>query len=337
MNKKLLLTGVSGSIGVHVLAHVLHNTDWDVVGLASFRNRGWTDRINEVKKDHPNWDARYTIYTHDLSAPISPILKEKIGHIDYIINLASLSDVEDGIKNPVPFIENNTALILNMLEYAREVKPESFIQFSTDEVYGPNEKGHNFEEWSTIIPSNPYAASKACQEAIAISYWRTYDVPLIITNTVNNFGEMQSPKKFPVIIQKKLAKGEAVVIHGNEGESGTRFYIHSRNVADALLFILKNLPPYHHKNDAVDRPDRYNITSDDELSNLDLAQLIAKSMGKELRYEFLDFDVTRPGHDRSYSLSGEKLKKLGWKMPVSLEKSMADVVEWQTENNEWIH
>ena len=134
--KKILISGVAGSIGVHVLAHLLHNTDWFVVGLASFRHRGWTDRINEVVKDHPDWSNRYEVHTHDLTAPLSPILKSKIGHIDYIINLASLSDVEASIKDPTTFIQNNVWSVLNMLEYAREVKPKAFVQFSTDEVFG---------------------------------------------------------------------------------------------------------------------------------------------------------------------------------------------------------
>ena len=83
--KRVLLTGVAGSIGIHVLAHILHNTDWFVVGLASFRHRGWTDRINEVAKDHPNWNDRYVIHNHDLTAPISPVLKEKIGRVESLI------------------------------------------------------------------------------------------------------------------------------------------------------------------------------------------------------------------------------------------------------------
>lgn len=280
---------------------------------------------------------RLKIIPHDLIGPFSEMTKKEIGHIDYIINLASLSDVEASIQDPVTFIQNNIWSTLNMLEYARECKPETFIQFSTDEVYGPSETNQRFEEWSPILPSNPYSASKASQEAIAIAYWRTYDVPVIITNTVNNFSEMQQPSKFPVIVQKKIAKGEMVQIHGKKGEIGTRYYMHSRNAADALLFILKNLPPYKHQANQVDRPDRYNITSDDCLDNLELAENIAYMMGKELKYEFVDHHSTRPGHDKNYGLSGEKLKKLGWKEPVSFLESLKNVITWQTNNPKWIN
>lgn len=337
MSKKtLLLTGVSGSIGCHFLAHFMHNTEWDIVGISSFRHKGESDRINGMLDNHEDWKPRYRHFTHDLIGPFSERMKEKIGKIDYIINLASLSDVQASIEDPVTFIQNNVWSTLNMLEYAREAKPEVFLQFSTDEIFGPCEDGQRFKEWDPVVPSNPYSASKASQEAIAISYWRTFEVPLVITNTVNNFGEYQQASKFPVIVQKKVAKGEVVPIHGKEGEPGTRYYMHSRNAADAILFILKNTVPHKHVSNAVDKPDRYNITSDDRLSNLELAQEIAEAMGKELRYEYVDHHSTRPGHDRHYSLSGEKLKNLGWKQPHSFKESLKNTVEWQAKHNEWI-
>lgn len=335
-SKKCLITGISGSIGIHLFAHVMHHTDWDVIGIASFRHRGWSDRINYMVKLHPDWPERLTMITHDLIGPFSELTKQKLGKIDYIINLASLSDVEASIKDPITFIQNNVWTTLNLLEYAREVKPKAFLQFSTDEVFGPCKDGQRFKEWDAIIPSNPYSASKACQEAIAISYWRTYEIPLIITNTVNNFGEYQQSSKFPVIVQKKVTKDEIVPIHGKENEPGTRYYIHSRNASDAILFILKNTIPYKHIPNEVDKPDRYNITSDDRLSNLELAQEIAQAMGKELKYEFVDHHTTRPGHDRHYSLDGTKLKELGWKQPLSFKESLLNTIKWQQENSEWI-
>lgn len=333
---RLLLTGIGGSIGCHVFAHIMHNTDWHVVGIDSFRHKGWTDRVSNMFKEHPDWRERLTIVTHDLNAPISEITEKKIGQIDYIINMASLSDVEDSIRHPDYTIENNVKLVLNMLNYAVKVKPRIFIQISTDEAFGASKKGQRYDEWDAIVPSNPYSASKACQEAIAISYWRTYGIPLVITNTVNNFGEMQSSAKFPVIVQRKLAKGEKVTIHGNENEVGARFYIHSRNFADALVFIIKNVNPHLHEDGAVDKPDRFNITGDDLVDNLEFAKTIAEFMGKELDYEFVDVHQTRPGHDRFYGLSGEKLKALGWTPPLSFRESLKNVVEWQNENKEWI-
>lgn len=334
---KILLTGISGSIGVHFLAHIMHNTDWDVVGVSSFRHKGWSDRIVEVMKDHPDWPPRLTIITHDLTGPFSELTKKKIGHIDYVINLAALSDVEASIHDPVTFIQNNVWSTLNMLEYARTLTLKAFVQFSTDEVFGPTDGKSLCKEWDPIVPSNPYAASKACQEAIAISYWRTYNIPLIITNTMNNFGEMQQHSKFPVMIQKAIDRGDEVTIHGeSNGEIGSRSYIHSRNVADAVLYILKNTTPYLHQPLSVDRPDRYNIAGDKQLNNLELSQTIADLMGKPLKYKVIESHTARPGHDPHYGLNDDKLKGLGWKPPVSFEESLKNTIEWQNNNKEWI-
>ena len=336
--KRCLISGVSGSIGVHLFAHLMHNTDWEVVGIATFQHRGLSDKIAVMFELHPEWQKRLTMVTHDLFGPVSDILKEKIGHIDYVINLASLSDVYNSIVDPVTFIQNNMWSTLNMLEYARGLKDlEAFVQFSTDEVGGPTDGKTAYKEWMPSIPSNPYAASKVCQEAIAISYWRTYNIPLIITNCMNNFSELQQPNKFPVMVQKAVLNGEEVKIHAEpNGEIGSRSYIHSRNCADAVLFILKNTKPYMHQPSAVDRPDRYNITGEKQLTNLELAQLIAKIMGKELKYKLVDSTNARPGHDPHYNLCGEKLEKMGWKPPVSFDESFANVIKWQMEHPEWI-
>lgn len=339
MNKRVLLTGIGGSISVHFAAHIFHHTDWDIVGIDSFRHKGWCDRTKEICEGHPEWKDRLTVITHDLNAPFSELTKKRLGKIDIIISMASLSDVEASIKDPVPFIQNNVNLTLNMVEYAREAKPEVFIQISTDEVYGASSSKHGDlrKEWDSINPSNPYAASKACQEAIATSYWRTYGVPVIITNTMNNFGEMQQSSKYPAMIQKWISEGKKITIHGKPGHIGSRSYIHSRNFADAILFILKNLPPHMHVPNTADKLDRYNIAGDKQLDNLELAQVISKLMGKEhLDYELVDTHTQRPGHDPHYGLDMTKLYSKGWKSPLTFEESMKNVIEWQQQNPEWM-
>jgi dTDP-D-glucose 4,6-dehydratase len=154
----LLLTGAGGSIGCHTLMHVLQCTNWNVVTLDSFRHKGMTDRIEVMLLAHPEFRPRLKVYTHDLVAPISELLAAKIGPIDRIINMASLSDVHDSIVNPVPFVTNNVALVLNVLEYARTL-PElkSFLQISSDEVYGPTDGKSFHKEWDAIVPAIPTA------------------------------------------------------------------------------------------------------------------------------------------------------------------------------------
>ena len=335
--QRVMVTGVGGAIGAHVLAHIMHNTHWDVIGIDSFRHKGYYDRIVEVTRDHPDWAERIEIHKWDLTAPFTDRQIERMGEIDFIVNLASLSDVHLSIEDPVVTLRNNSDLMINMLEYARKIKPKAFLQFSTDEVYGATPKnsgGH--KEWDTILPSNPYSASKAAQEAYAIAYWRSYDVPVIITNTMNNFGEMQGATKYPAMIQKKLQAGEKVTVHQSGGEIGTRFYLHSRNAADAIIFILKYLQPTRHVGGRIDKPDRYNIVGDVQLDNLELAQKIAELMGKELDYDLVDFHSEQPGHDLHYGLNGDKLKELGWKAPLSFEESMRNTITWQQEHPEWM-
>ena len=334
--KKILITGVAGFIGSHFLEHILVNTDWDVVGIASWTHKGVPERITE-STHYQRHKHRVEIITHDLVAPFPVQTIKKMGKIDYIANFAAESHVERSIIDPVPFVKNNVAVALTMLELARELKPESFIQISTDEVYGPANTGEH-PEWDTQLPSNPYSASKSAQEAIAISYWRTYGVPVVITNTMNNFAETQDGEKFIPMVIKRIISGETVPVHGTEGHVGSRFYLHARNHADAVLFILRNLPPASYREDGAQKPDRYNIVGDKEINNLEMAQLIAKLLGKELKFEYVDFHKTRPGHDRRYGLDGSKLRNLGWNPPVDFEASMRRYVEWtlRDENKHWL-
>lgn len=336
MKTRVVISGIAGSIGIHMFDHIMINTDFDVVGIDSYRHKGHFDRISQTLEHNPDWNKRLTLVTHDLTAPFTEREINKIGRIDYIINLASLADVWDSVEDPVPFVRNNVEIVLNMLEYARKAKPKAFVQFSTDEVYGPAAINHGHDEWDILVPSNPYSASKAAQEMIAISYWRTYGVPLIITNTMNNFGAMQGTTKYPVMIQKKLSVDEEIEVHAaGDGTIGTRYYVHSRNVADAVLFILNAKEPYMHRAGEIDRPDRYNIVGE-QLDNLELAKLIAKLMDKELKYKMVNFHEDQPGHDLHYGLDGSKIKEMGWKPPVSFEKSMKDTIDWQKKYPEWL-
>ena len=325
--KRVLITGISGFVGSHLTSHILKNTDWEIIGIASWRHKGMPTRVAEdenYKKDI----NRVKIITHDLSAPITPDLIERIEHIDVILNLASDSHVDRSITDPVPFVMNNVSSTLNMLEFARICKPQLFIQFSTDEVYGQAKKGEYHKEWDAIKPSNPYSASKAGQEALVIAYWRTYGVPVIITNTMNIYGQYQDKEKFVPLVIDKIMKGEVVFIHGypDKKEAGTRFYLHARNIASAIQFIVENVEPKLYPE--IDRPERFNVVGEVELDNLTLAQKIATILGKELKYEITDAHSTRPGHDVRYALDGQKLKNYGFSYPVSFEESLEATVKW---------
>lgn len=336
MSRKILFTGHGGFVGHHCLQYWLGNTDWEFVCIDSFRHKGTCRRVVEVGGDDP----RVKTFRHDLGAPIDPQLANLIGEPTTIINMASDSAVERSVSDPTACMRNNYELMINMLEYARKLPSlKMFIHISTDEVYGetPTNGGHH--EWSPIVPSNPYAASKAAQEALAIAYWRTYNMPIVIVNIMNIIGERQDPEKFlPKIIQK-VAKGEKMPIYADsENNIGSRVYLDAKNVADALRFVAELKPnTYKDKFGSENvRPDRYNICGEDELNNLEMAQMVAKIMGKELNYELVPSESARPGYDRRYMLDGTKLRWLGWKAPFTLRQSLDRIVNWTLSNPHWL-
>lgn len=345
--KRVLLTGVGGFIGAHCLKYFLEKTDWFIIGLDSFRHKGTYSRLNEIDID-PN---RVLILKHDLTVPIDNELENQImarqindrGQIvekklDYIVSMASDSAVERSVTDPAHCWRNNCELVLNMLELARRVKPEIFFQVSTDEVYGDCPEGYSHVEWDKIVPSNVYSASKAAQEALAISYWRTYDVPVVITNTMNSIGTMQDKEKFLPKLIKKVAAGEQMEIYadfvGDEVKIGSRFYLHTVNHADAFVFLSKNKPAMY--KDGAQLPDRYNVCGEVELNNLEMAQLVAKLMGKELNYKLVPSESARRGYDRRYALDNSKMKSLGWQPPLEFEKGIKDIIDWTLENQHWL-
>jgi len=233
----------------------------------------------------------------------------------------------------VPFVTNNVAVILNTLELARQLRPRHVIVISTDEVYGPVERGGAHAEWAPVIPSNPYSASKAAQEAIAVAYWRSYGVPVTIVNCMNLIGERQDREKYLPMLIAGISRGDKVAVHGTPGNIGTRHYLHARNLADALVTVLPWIPPHF---PASDRPARWNIAGFDPVSNLELAQLVADIIGRPLRYELIDFHSARPGHDPHYGLDPSKLTAAGWKPPVGFAESLERTVRWTLSHPEWL-
>lgn len=334
MSKRILLTGAGGFMGSHILRHLLINTDWHIVCLDSFRHKGLIDRII-VQAEGYDTD-RYSVVVHDLTAPISPIMAKKLGQIDYVINTASESHVDRSIDEPREFIDNNVQVMLTMLEYIRQYPVSKFIQISTDEVYGPADVGHNHKEGEPHKPSNPYSASKAAQEDICYAYWRTYDLPICITNTMNIIGELQDPEKYIPKVIRSVLHNETVTVHANHDGSivGSRYYLHARNQADALLFILNNcdMPLYGSGEDIA----RYNVVGDTEVTNLELATMVSHIIGMPLKYELIDFHSSRPGHDLRYALDGTKLAEAGWRQPYSLQDSLERTVKWFQAHPEWL-
>jgi dTDP-glucose 4,6-dehydratase len=341
--KDVLVTGAAGFVGSHCLEYWLDKTDWRISIIDSFRHKGTFSRLDAV----PNLDLnRVKIFHHDLSAPIDRQLENRLldrevgvdgeNYFDYIINIASDSAVERSITDPGQCWKNNCDLMFNILEFARKNKPSIFLHFSTDEVYGEAEPNQAHHEWDVIMPSNPYSASKAAQEALAIAYWRTYDIPLILINVMNVIGERQDTEKFLPKLIYKIATNQTMDIYGEPGKIGSRYYIHGKNIADAINFLthVRQQPPMY--SDGNKRPDRYNVVGDLEMDNLQVAEFVAECMGKKLEYRLIPAEKARKGYDRRYALDGKKLHDLGWRHPVSTLESIKRIVDWTLKNPHWI-
>lgn len=326
MSKNILITGASGFLGSHFLEEVLVNTDWNIVALCRMTYVGDLNRI--IDSCHVKNNAhRVKLVYHDLKFELPPHTIEAIGHVDYVAHIAANSHVDRSIAYPRQFVEDNVIGTLNLLEWYRKYCPSAlFINYLTDEVFGPAPEHYDFKEDDRWRPSNPYSASKAGQGALGIAYFNTYNLPIIHTYTMNLFGERQHPEKLVALAIKKILNNEIIKIHAKLDEQnnveyvGQRHWLHARNAANATLFLLNHGKAGEH----------YNVVGDIEIHNDDLVKNIAKLMNKKANIEYVDFSKSRPGHDRRYSLDGTKLKNMGWKQPIGFDQSLEKTIRWFT-------
>lgn len=325
--KKLLITGGAGFVGHHFVEHWLKNTDWDIVTFdkLTYAASG-LDRVRDINAFDEN---RVDFYAVDFTREISEGVIQECRDVDYILHMGAETHVDNSIKDPKPFVYSNVVGTYNMLEFARLCKNlKAFVYFSTDEVFGPAPEGVAYKEWDRYDCTNPYSATKAGGEELVLSYMNTYGLNGFITHSMNIFGERQHPEKYIPTCIKKIEAGEVIKIHGTSDKktSGSRFYIHARNVANAVCFLL----------DKFEQREKYNIVGEMEISNLTLAKTIAKIMNKELKYEIVDFHSSRPGHDLRYALDGSKMESMGWKVPITINETIKSVVQWTLKNRKWL-
>jgi len=331
--KKVLITGAAGFIGHHVVDHVLVNTDWQLVLLDRLDCSGSVVRFqeSEIFQKHRK---RCSWVWWDLKASLNDSVYDKLRDVNYVFHLAAGSHVDRSIKYPMEFVYDNVVGTGNLLEWARCYQPsgllEKFVYFSTDEVFGPANMNESFgfDEEAPYNSRNPYAATKAGAEQLCIAYENTYGMPIIVTRCMNNFGERQNVEKFIPMTIRKILENKIVKIHSDETKmiSGSRCYIHARNTAAAVLFLVEN----------GKIREKYNIVGEKEVSNLEMAKMIAGILGKELKYEMVDFHSSRPGHDLRYMMDGIKMEKMGWKIPKSFEESLKKTVLWTVDHKQWL-
>jgi len=339
MEKTVLITGGAGFIGHHLIEELLKKTDYNLVSLDRLDTSGNLNRLAEVIQQREEWKKRVKIVWHDLKAPLNEMVRKKIGTVNHVLHLAAGSHVDRSIEYPMEFVMDNVVGTVNLLDYAREHLKntlELFLYFSTDEVFGPAPKGVNYKENDRYNSTNPYSASKAGAEELVVAFENTYQMPNIITHTMNVFGERQHPEKFIPMCIKRILKGEKILIHGNKEKTiaGSRHYIHAKDVASALVFLLTSPTPSIPDETGIKCP-KFNIVGAEEIDNFSLASSIALVLNKKLNYEIIDFHSSRPGHDLRYALSGEKMKQLGW-TPNEVYDNLKQTVNWSVENPRWL-
>lgn len=329
MPQTILITGGCGFIGHHFVEHVLRTTDWNliIIDKLNYASLGLA-RLQDIEALQ---NPRVKMLTYDLQHSLTVGMEKEIGtNIDYIVHMAAETHVDNSIAEPVSFIHNNVMSTVHLLEFTRKCckNLKIFFYFSTDEVYGPALDTKLFSEDERHNPTNPYSASKSSAEQICVAYGNTYNIPVMRINVMNAFGERQHVEKFIPKVINKILNDETVFVHSypDREQSGTRFYIHARNIAQGVMFLIQNGKV----------GESYNLTGEREISNLEIAHRIADVIGKPLKYELVDFHSSRPGHDLRYGLDGTKMAAMNWKLPVNFEDALTKTIRWTLENRKWL-
>jgi dTDP-glucose 4,6-dehydratase len=319
---KIIVTGGLGFIGTNLINKLMGNKMNIILNI---------DKITYCSNSSINIryykNANYNFKKIDLSNNFNLLNKTILNFKpDIIFHLAAESHVDSSLKNSINFFNTNLIGTLNLLisvkKYLNKFKEKNknfrFIHVGTDEIYGDLELNSkkSFNENSQILPSNPYSASKACGVIVAKTWFRNFKLPVIITNSVNNFGAFQFPEKFiPRSILTSLFKRK-IEVYG-KGKN-IRSWIHVEDHVDALILVAKKGKV----------GETYNISANFNISNMKLAKYI-KSILKTKKIKTKIFLVRdRLGHDKRYSVDNSKIKKLGWQYNSNILEKLKEIVQW---------
>jgi len=311
---KLLVTGGSGFIGSNFIRHVLTTHSGDrVVNLDKLTYAGNPANLADLERD-----PRYTFVQGDVCD--GTVVRDTCRGVDAVVNFAAESHVDRSLIEPDAFLKTDVFGVFTLLEAVRELKIPRFLHISTDEVYGSVERGSSRES-DPVRPSNPYSASKAGGDLLAMAYWHTHRVPVLITRSSNNFGPNQYPEKVIPLFVTNAIDDKPVPLYGD-----------GRNVRD-WLYVLDNCAGI----DLVLRRgadgEIYNIGGGHEVENIVLTRQILQLAGKP---ETLIQPVKdRPGHDRRYSVDSKKIHQLGWTPRHRFGDALRATVEWYREHESW--
>ena len=311
---KLLVTGGCGFIGSNFIRHLLAaHPDDSVVNLDKLTYAGNPANLADVEGD-----SRYRFVHGDICD--ATLVRDAAKDADAVINFAAESHVDRSLMEPDAFLKTDVFGVFTLLEAVRALKIPRLLHVSTDEVYGSVERGSSRES-DPLRPSNPYSASKAGGDLLALAYWHTHKVPVVITRSSNNFGPYQYPEKMIPLFVTNAFEDQPLPLYGD-----------GKNVRD-WLYVLDNCTAI----DLVLRKggdgEVYNIGGGHEVENVVLSRQILRLTG---RPETLIRPVKdRPGHDRRYSLDSKKVQQLGWKPRHAFGAALEATVTWYREHEAW--
>jgi dTDP-glucose 4,6-dehydratase len=311
---RLLVTGGCGFIGSNFIRQVLTEHPEDhVVNLDKLTYAGNPANLADVEHDR-----RYRFVQGDIAD--AALVDEVIQGVDAVVNFAAPSHVDRSIEDADEFLKTNVLGVRVLLDAVRARRVPRLLHVSTDEVYGSIAQGAA-DEAAPLRPSNPYAAAKAGGDLLALAYWTTHRVPVVITRSSNNFGPYQYPEKMIPLFITNALDDQPLPLYGD-----------GQQVRD-WIYVLDNCA-------AIDRVLRrgaegevYNIAGGHEVANLDLTHRILQLLGKPER---LIRPVTdRPGHDRRYALAAGKLAGLGWTPRHPFAAALDATVRWYCQHEAW--
>ncbi len=314
---KVLITGGCGFIASNLIRYLLNlKTGYEVINLDALTYAGNEKNLEEFRES-----AEYAFVKGDICD--EPLVEQIVGGgVDAIIHMAAETHVDRSILGPREFVRTNVLGTQNLLEVARRFEVKRFVHVSTDEVYGSLGLEGVFTEESPLEPNSPYAASKASSDLLVRAYVQTYGFPAIITRASNNYGPYQFPEKFIPLFLTNAMEGKKLPLYGDG--LNVRDWLFVEDHCKALEIILHKGTP----------GEIYNIGGDQEYPNVEIAKTIVRLAGAS--EESIRFVKDRPGHDRRYALSIEKLSgELGWNPRVTLEDGLAKTVEWYKKNEDW--
>jgi dTDP-glucose 4,6-dehydratase len=242
---------------------------------------------------------------------------------DAVVHFAAESHVDRSILSPKPVVDTNFTGTFVLLEAARRHGTKRFVHVSTDEVYGSIDPPHEADETYLLRPSSPYSASKAGSDLLALSYFTTYKLPVVVTRASNNYGPYQFPEKLIPLMISNALEDKPLPIYGDGMQE--RDWLHVEDHCRAVAAVLEKGRP----------GEVYNIGGNRALPNREVVRMILEATGKP---ESLMTPVEdRPGHDRRYAITTERImRETGWAPQVDFEKGLADTVQWYRENTAWV-